>query len=635
MIDISYGSKLHDSLRDAVRLRVESAINMASMKYQDWRDAEDLYASYVTETDEEKSRREARKSGQWTYSTIYVPYSYASLMAAFTYLSAVFLSRSPILQYTARHGEGHQKVQAVEALIDYQIQIGRNIPILYFWLLDMLKYGVGVIGAYWARDYHMHVSTVEEPVEVAGIPMAEKTVKRVRRERITSYEGNRLYNIRPYDFLVDPSVSFVSYQDGEFCGVITHVPLYELRRREADGEYVNVDEAERAMGNIWRREPGSPRELLPAWASQWSDAFFSVSAEERRRRKLVRIVELFVRLSPRDWGLGRSAYPEKWVFVMAEDEVILQAKPMEERHGQFPYLIMAYEPNAYSAYPRGLMDFLRPLNDTLTWLFNARMYNVRKSLNDQFVVDPSRVNLKDLLEGGPGKLIRLNPRFYGTDVRTVVAQLPVIDSTRGHLKDAQIVMELMQRVSGASDNMMGVYYPGGRKTATEVRASADFGISRLKTLAEVNSALGWAPLAIMMLQNTQQYYDEVKKLKIAGDLLSGDPQFIEVAPEDIAGFYDFVPVDGTLPVDRMAQSALWNQILATVLSNPLLARFYDIPGIFSWTAQLAGLKNITQFRVPNVVPVPDETLMNEVKRGNLTRASSGAPLAPESVGAVV
>jgi hypothetical protein len=209
----------------------------------------------------------------------------------------------------------------------------------------------------------------------------------------------------------------------------------------------------------------------------------------------------------------------------------------------------------------------------------------------------------------------------------------IADVTVTHFQDVKLLMELIQRVTGVTDNMMGVVYPGGRKTATEVRTATSFGINRLKVLAEFCSVIGWEPLAQVLLQNSQEMYTEPIKVRLAGDLArrTGLPQVIEVRPEDIAGFYDFVPVDGTMPIDRVAQAMLWRELLATMTQVPEVIAKYDIAGIFSWVAQLAGLRNITQFELR-----PDEVIAKQAQLGNLVPAGGkGAPRGSQAQGRAV
>ena len=231
--------------------------------------------------------------------------------------------------------------------------------------------------------------------------------------------------------------------------------------------------------------------------------------------------------------------------------------------------------------------------------------------------------MKDVLEPMAGGTIRLKPAAYGTDAaKTAINQFPVVDVTRGHLVDMEVMNTIGQRASGVNDQILGVLASGGgRKTATEVRTSSTFGINRLKTSAEYMSAMGWAPMAQMTVQNTQQYYDLERKFRLVGDLAQmAGPKFAEVSPAEIQGFYDFVPVDGTLPADRFAQANLWRELLAQMRNHPQIMAQYDIGKIFAWVAQLAGLKNINQFRIQ---VQPDEVVAREAERGNVVPLGGG------------
>jgi hypothetical protein len=181
-------------------------------------------------------------------------------------------------------------------------------------------------------------------------------------------------------------------------------------------------------------------------------------------------------------------------------------------------------------------------------------------------------------------------------------------------------IEMIARATGINDNIMGMVNTGGRKTATEIRSSSTMGINRLKTCAEWWSAVAMEPLAQMVLQNTQQYYDESKTMRIVGDIPPNGELTMEVSPEAILGQYDFIPVDGTLPVDRYAQANLWREMLVAMRQMPEIAQGYDMPGIFAWVAQLAGLKNIKQFRVQQM---PMEGIQQNVQQGNLVPLPGG------------
>ncbi|RMH12691.1 MAG: hypothetical protein D6698_15040 [Gammaproteobacteria bacterium] len=631
---LKYGTKGHAKVKEKLLKRIRAAARLNQNNAQEWAENEDIFKAYIPTNEVDAERKSKRKNGEQDFVTLKIPYSYAVLMSAHTYWTSVFLGRDPVLQFAGRHGESEQKVQAVEAVMSYQTHVGGHMAPYYIWFLDAGKYGVGVIGEYWDEEWTQTSEIVEEEETYLGIPIPGKTKKVRRTRRRLSYKGNRVFNIRPQDFLYDGRVSLLNFQKGEFAGRFTETGWNDIVKGREYGQYYNIDALKKVLGkkqgNIGRgggynRDLGSPRVKLPE----------SISGEETTydlEPGFVNLTEMYIELIPKEWGLGNSSYPEKWVFTLAEDDVIIESQPFDSLHGQFPYAVLEYEMDGYQQVSRSMLDMLQPLNETMDWLFNSHFYNVRQILNGQFVIDPSRVTMKDFRSPEGGRLIRLKPEAYGTDPRTVIEQLPVADVTQGHLRDAREMADLIQRVSGVTDNIMGMLAQGGRKTATEVRSAANFGMNRLKTQCEFFSATGWAPHAQRLLMNTQQKYDDEMRFRLAGDLMDERDPWIRVSPDDISGFYDFIPVDGTMPVDRYAQVTLWTQLMGQIRQFPQIMEGYDIGRIFAHIAQLAGLKNIKRFQIQ---VVPDEEMLRQAENGNAigvggengsSRGTGGNPL---------
>ena len=126
--------------------------------------------------------------------------------------------------------------------------------------------------------------------------------------------------------------------------------------------------------------------------------------------------------------------------------------------------------------------------------------------------------------------------------------------------------------------------------------------------------MGFSELAGVLLSNTQQYYSGEQKFRIVGDLVEGGNPFADITPELIAGAYDFVAVDGTLPVDRFAQANLWRQMFGDMQKFPQLMEQFDMWRVFSYVAKLAGAKNFDQFRIEAQSP---EQIQQGVQAGNL------------------
>ena len=573
-----------------------------------WADAEDTFKAYIPTTETDAERKKLKKEGRPQYTTIQIPFSYATLLAAHTYYTSVFLSRSPILQVQGRHGESQNSEMAMESFLDYQMNVGGMLPALYVWLMDPGKYGHGIVGHYWDEERISVSEYRDEPAMFLGMPIPGTEKRRLTTTETIGYVGNRLYNVRPQDFLTDPGVPLWRFQEGEFCIRFDTIGWGRVKELEAAGVYFNVREAAAAgVSKAADRDTGSPRTSL-------ADPFIDFDNGSTKTPVALNIHEFFVRLIPRDYGLSPVTRSEIWVLTVAEGRIIIGAAPLGLQHNKFPFDVIEQEVGGYEMFNRGMLEIMDPLNDIMTWLFNSHFFNVRKALNDQFVVDPTMVVMKDLEDPNAGRLIRLKPAAYGKPVDSFIKQFQTVDVTRSHINDAEMVSQFMQRVSGVNDNIMGMVNTGGRKTATEVRSSTSFGVNRQKTNTEWFSACGFSPMTQKLVQNSQQLYDQQRQYRIAGDMLRFGERYVKVAPQDIAGFYDFVPVDGTLPVDRFAQANLWQQMLQSISTIPAVAQQYDFGKIFGHVAQLAGLKNINQFRVQ---VVDDGVLPHQAAAGNV------------------
>lgn len=616
------GTPLHKRIRTGIRERKNLAKNRLADRYEGWRTVEDEAAAYIKETTESYKRRKKQEQGIPEYRTVVFPFSVAIQLTALTYWTSVFLSRNPVFQFTSRNSSGQMKVQNMEAVVDYQINVGRGLVPLYVWLADAAKYGFGVVGIHW-DETHTRVSKIErvEKLAFGAIPTGKFEEQRVT-EQVLSYAGNRLYNIRPQDFFPDPRVSIVNFQKGEFCGRFLEVgwnTILKGQKSEDNPEgYFNIEalRAHRKKGAADRsgRDMGSERLPIPQDSNTPVDEITSDVG-------FVNLMEMHIELSPKEWGLGTSEYPERWVFTLAEDEIIIGARPLGEFHDQFPFATLLTEIEGHGVYTRSMLEMEKPLNDVLTWLLNSHFYNVRKALNDMFLVDPNKVEMRDLLDPAPGKLVRLKSSFGGTDVRSVLTQFPVVDVTQTHLRDMQMVMDVMQRTMGVNETVMGQVNPGGRKSATEIRSSSSFSINRMKALAEYMSAVGFQPLGEMFAQSTQQHLETELELRIAGRNL-GQEEYVTINAQEIEGAFDFVPVDGTFPIDRFAQANLWRQIMVDMSTNPLLMQKYSPAKVFEWIAKLQGVRNLTQFEntQPGMMGIevqPDAQIQKGVQAGDL------------------
>jgi hypothetical protein len=610
-LKIAEDSKLHEDLVARLTSRFTLADSGQSTRHEAWRRAEESIMAYIPETEADMVRRNKRDSGDPKYTTIMLPYTYALLMSAHTYWTSVFFARTPVHQFAGRHGEGEMAVQALEALIAYQVEVGEMMAPYYIWLYDAGKYGLGVLGHYWCVETIHYGEIAEFDLgDGRGPQMYQAT------HEVEGYRGNRSYNISPYDYWHDPRVPATRAQDGEFMIVRKRMGWASILARRDEGYFTNVDKL---------KEHVSPDKGATAGSSVLARPDFSKDTMNDKREGRddqhpagMTFLEFYIMLIPKEWGLGPSMFPQKWCLTITEDlGLVVGASPLGYIHGKFPIDVLEPEVEGYGIYNRGIPEIMEPIQNTMDWLINTHFFNVRASMNNQFIVDPSKLVVKDVANSGqPGFVWRLRPEAHGTDIAKMFHQIPVKDATQGYMNDLQHMLGMGERTLGINDQIMGVLAQQGRKTATEVRTSTSFGVNRQKTITEYMSHSGMASHAQKLVQSSQQFYDVEGKLRIVGDAAqTSGPAFMDVTPESIAGFYSFIPVDGTLPVDRIAQANMWKEILiGATRMPPQIGQTYDFGKIFAWMAQLSGLKNINQMKVQ---VVPDEMAQQQAAAGNV------------------
>lgn len=591
---IPKGGELERTIKKELEWRIKMGEKAVIKQHDKWKRAEESILAYVPNNELDSKRKTRRDNGQPAYTTIKIPYTYALLMSAHTYWTSVFFARNPVHQYMGRHGETEQQTQALEALVDYQISSGGAMGPYYIWLYDAGKYGLGVLGTYWDKEIFRFSSIDATQAD----PLTGRVSKMQTTREAVGFEGNKCYNVSPFDFYPDPRVTIGNFQKGEFCFVRKRISWNDIVRRTKQGFYTNIDLIKTQMGTTNASTDTHSSLERPDMST------FGGDRNADQHPSIVDAYEFYIELIPRDWKLGTSDYPEKWVVTISRDySVILGAQPLGLMHNMFPFDVMEIEVEAYGQYNRGIPEIMEPLQNTMDWLVNTHFFNTRAVLNNLFLADPTKIVMKDFENSEPGGFIRLKPEAYGQDINSFFKQIPINDITQNNFTDLQYVQNMGEKVLGVNDQIMGALGGSGRKTATEVRTSTGFGVNRLKTITEYLSATAFAPHSQKLVMNSQQFYTAPQKFRIVGTLAQeAGVKFLQVDPSQIAGFFDFVPVDGVLPVDRMAQANLWKEILMNVGRVPQIAMQYDLGRIFAWMATVAGLKNINQFKVQVLPP---------------------------------
>ena len=614
-LDLKPGSTLHNSLRSKIYERANESRIEIKKRFRYWKEIDKKLTTYIPLTDAENLLKKKKPAKP---ISIVFPYTYSMLEALLTYLSMAFF-QDPIFQYDGVEDGDTQGAMLLELVVRLHCIKNKVMLNIHTMLRDSLCYGVGITVPGWKQLWGKKpiVSTVTTESEL-GVESKDQ----ITMIDSLLFEGNSLSNVDPYMWLPDPSVSSSEIQDGEFVGWVDRDNYMNLLSEESmpDSPYFNVKYLK------LRTEKRSSFALDESSRQDRHKGNLTTNRMTTSTTSPVDVIKMYVNIIPKEWKLSNREYPEKWYFELAADDVIIRCEKADHAHGQYPMAVASPEFDGYSISPIGRIEILSGLQHILDFLFNSHISNVKKSVNDMLLVDPYLVNMNDLKNPEPGKLIRLNRPAWGRGVEKVVQQLAVQDITRLNISDSAYITQWMDRISGADQSMQGSLRMSGpeRLTKGEFLGTRGSAISRLQHIAMIIGVQAMQDIGTQFAVHTQQYMSDEMYVRIVGryaeklkSIFGG--QSTKVSPSMLAVDYDLTIRDGSIPGGNFADALL--KMFEIISTSPELMQNFDTFRLFSFIAQQYGVKNIEDFKRnvtgSQVITQPDEQVESEAQKGNL------------------
>lgn len=624
-----------EKIRKLIRARLDMSYRSISQKSNTWSKAEQEYRAYRVVDDKMK---EAYKKNQ--VQDIIVPIQFATIQTMITFMMEMFTAIKPVLRVRGADPASVRGARIMELALDYDYRGNRGYFMLQQWFLNCFRYGYGIMENSWGKKQILkrQLSRGDSPgtLNIGGMELEVPGEMRYENSWFTTFEGNIWQLVDPRQWFPDPRVPISRFQEGEFCGRRSLIHDNELYKLDDQGIFFNT--------KLLAKSPYPGIERVSEIGLR-DDSRDSISPETAlvddirtaNRNKMHVNEQIIVELIPRDYGLSEEDRPEQWIFNLIDGQTVVRAEP-NPFYG-FNYSVIESYPDMLAFMSQGVMELSGPLAEHLTFLFNSHMANVRKAVNDMLVFDPSRIEISDLLDPNPGKLIRLLPAAYGTDPAAAVRQLQVMDVTQGHIQDAQLVMDLWQRITGVSDSMFGQISPG-RRSALELQGVMRSAASRMKMFGDLASSEGIAPLTEMMALTRQENMTTNQFFSLVGrsaqetgirpeDILEG---FVQAGGKDVSGVFSFPAEEGVLPQDRQAAAQILQEVFKTVAGAPFLASVFDPVEIFRSMVRQQGLHNIDDFLVNGVRAkiniLEDQRVRELLMSGKVAPMQTGRPAGP-------
>lgn len=602
-IDFVPNGEVHQKILEKVMNRAQIAWSKMKNRRESWRKIDRTLTAYIPLTDAERLVKE--KDPRNPVSIVF-PHSYSILETLASFLDGLFL-KDPIFHYSGNSPEDTAGAILLEKVVETHCRRFKAGLALHTAFKDGIAYGLGAVFPLWKQKTGYKTRTV--------LTEAGQSVK--QSDPAILFEGNALENVDPYQLLLDPNYGVQSIQDAEFVGFVRRTNYYSLLKDDNNGSVFNIKYLRE--GVCTSKYFTNPR----------GDKTGTEGAQTTTLRP-VDIIYMYITIVPKEWGLGPVEEPEKWLFGIAGDRIVIQAQPLDLDHDMYPIAICAPTFDGYSAAPLSRLELLDGMQGLLNWLFNSHIANVRKTINDMIIYDPFALNTNDLIDPKPGKLVRARKAAWGKDVRQAITQLTVQDVTKQHMQDAQLTMSLMNQISGSDDAMMGMLRSGGpeRLSAAEFQGTQGQALNRLQSIAMIVGQQLMQDVGYMFAMHTQQMMTQdvwittvgewqAQLLSVYGDKVQNDR--MKVTPQDLN--IDFDIVVNAHGADSQTEAQFWLQMFDIVARNPELYQLIDVGKVFRFVATQLGAQNVDNFlRQPMAVqPVmaPTEQVMGQAQAGNM------------------
>ncbi len=458
----------------------------------------------------------------------------------------------------------------------------------WFMIENTLTYNRGIVYDCYKTRYKWQWEEVPDEDEEGNPILGDDGQPTTSLKKVKKAIGGfcRLEMVSPYDFYLDQNMPLYRMQEGRFAGHRINLPWNDLQTRsklpEEDPSYVSP----RAVKELKIKPAKSLGYPTPGTITGGTGMeLVSRTAYERTRINtpldsrydakdpgVVSVVELWVRVIPKDYDIDDRTEPVLYQIIMGNEREILAMNESVYEHDMFPYSIAEARPSPFYQYSPSWVMILKPIQEYVDYLKNRHMDAVTRTVGNVFLAKSHLIDIQDFEDPDKeGKFINILPEAGSMPISEIIRQVPVVDTTAGFIGEMQTFINFAESTSGASQGLQGSQ-EGDGGTATAFQGSLAHAQGRLGAIARLISVQAIVPQTKRLVSNLQQFFDGTLIRRIEGsallDMTDGDPTTVEITQDTIQGEFDYRPHDGTLPGPDQRRVAALSRVVETMTTFP-------------------------------------------------------------------
>lgn len=555
------------------------------------------------------------------------PAAFTQMHVMTTFLAEILFGGEQARSVEAQKDEDSAKADDVNALLSWNDAKQKIYLQGWLWIWNCVVYNRGV----WYEDTDQDCAVEREPVEEDDIskPMValigengkpvrddkNKVVKvyqkrqRMRNKRTYSGFFNRLNLVSPYDFICDPAMPGVRFQEGRYAGHRVMIPWHELKRRSelepTDKDYVLPATVLKVKAT--GQNAVTPAGIGGALGLNTSQTFYNrtvrgggttsggiggsgigagagVDGVNKDDGGTIECFVLFIRAKPKTLKMYDDEEFEVIQILTTSAGDILSLNCQPNTHDQFAYAFAEILPNGHRQFTAGWGLKTKPIQDRIDDL-NATHTIAQKRMGNILLVDETKCDVKNLLTPDKnGLMIMRKEQGRAATAEECVSQIPLKDTTANYTEEAGMWKDRMEDMTGANSYVQG-QTEDPNQTLGQFDGTKTMATGRFSSMARLLAEQGIMPQTKRWVENFLQFMPDEMMVRIMGDDREYDPdqpptKYKTVRKLDIQGQYDVVPHDGSLPGADAKVVAAAARTIEAYAGNPALAQVFDvkIPG---------------------------------------------------------
>ena len=531
-------------------------------------------------------------AGEDFRADLFVPATFSVVETAVPRIVFALFGKRPYVKVLGRERSDSEKAEAVEAMLDYDIERSGVLQMSIDFFKSFYVFGTAVFRVDYHRDFYYIKKppewTFELEVDEEGNIIGAKEKRLPNKERVMRYDGPIARNTNIFDFFPDPLFSTIP--DMRYVGERFETTLKKLEQENKIYKDIEGKNLYKNLDKVKISSDGKMSDFaLDEDMRKDTDEIFGLGEGMSGRRGTEEYHHDQPVVGYHYWEDDRHT-----ILVNGQTVILDGENPYNDKRK--PYGAAQCFPTINEFYGQGLVHSIQFLQEELNTLRNIALDQGKLNMYGIWAYDPSLTLTDADMVMYAGKTIPME--FQN-------GRPPIANVFDGKLpNDYQIlesrVQQDIQSALAINDYMIGAG-SGSAGTASEAAMLNASAANRFRLQALIAQGRFIETLADMFLSRRQQFLHEPMQFRVLGEKGIDYPV---ISPEDIWGRFDFEPQGSQSQPNKEVLRQQMVQLLSVAAGNPVTMQMTN------WPEAYKELWSMFDFRHPErfILPPPQKQI---------------------------